>query len=94
MREMGITELDGRKYNINFVACDEELAWKTPYLFHFLIKQVQKVWIWKRQLKEMSFHFHGKGDHDGYSRSEEEDREGMIHSSRAYANLLPWNIHI
>jgi hypothetical protein len=25
-REMGITKLDGRKYNINFVACDEELA--------------------------------------------------------------------
>ena len=27
MRQMGIImELDGRKYNINFVACDEELA--------------------------------------------------------------------
>ena len=35
---MGITKLDGRKYNINFVACDEELAWKTPISVSFACK--------------------------------------------------------
>ena len=53
----------------------KSLPEKLPYLFHLLVKQVKKVWIWKMQLKEKSFQFHWKEDHDGYSRSEEEDRE-------------------
>jgi hypothetical protein len=48
----------------------------------------------KKAAERKSFQFHGKGDHDGYNRSEEEDREGTIQCSRAYANLLSWNIHI